>query len=419
MCASALLSSVPLASAHIEMVNPYAIRSKNNPANTANGLADYNMKSPLLADGSNFPCKGYQNDRPIAPVATYSAGSNYTLQLEGSATHNGGSCQLSLSYDNGKTFRVIKSMIGGCPLTLTYGFQIPAFAPSGSALLAWTWVNLSGNREYYMNCAEVAITGGPAAQSQSPNHRRHALRHVNSRRAPASSFDALPYLWKANIPPVNDCKTVESMQVVYPHPGPDVEYGSGVTPASPIFPGTCDAAGPPGPTYKDLPTTGGSGGSSSASASAGTTFSASSKASASTNSVVQKGPPSSSVSVSSISPSSTLKGSVIASIITASPSSKAVSSVSKSASAAVSASAYSTSTSAAALSTTTMSTATTGMAPSQSGTQPGAGSPCDSSGLLCLRNGTGFALCDHGYWHDMGSVAPGTACRDGAIGYAK
>lgn len=46
------------------------------------------------------------------------------MSLQGTAIHNGGSCQISLSYDNGKTFRVIKSFIGNwCALLL--------FRPSG------------------------------------------------------------------------------------------------------------------------------------------------------------------------------------------------------------------------------------------------------------------------------------------------
>ena len=56
--------------------------------------------------------------------------------------HNGGSCQLALSYDRGASWSVIKSFIGGCVRPLagadqTFRFTVPAGAPRGDALLAW------------------------------------------------------------------------------------------------------------------------------------------------------------------------------------------------------------------------------------------------------------------------------------------
>ncbi|GAB7357482.1 hypothetical protein MBLNU459_g0018t1 [Dothideomycetes sp. NU459] len=214
---------------------PYPVRSKYNPANGYQNI-DYSMTSPLLADGSNFPCKGYQNDRPATPVVTYTAGHKYNMTLAGSATHGGGSCQLSLSYDNGATFRVIQSMIGGCPLSSTYNFTIPSYVPSGEAIFAWTWQNMVGNREYYMNCAEVTI------QSSA------------SRKRDTSSFNSLPFIWKANIPGVNNCTTTASENPVYPEPGPVVLYSNGMTSSDPesSSPGECDAPTPYGKTYEDL-----------------------------------------------------------------------------------------------------------------------------------------------------------------------
>jgi hypothetical protein len=137
-----LFSSIALA--HVEMSWPYPLRSKFNTQGPQN-LVDYSMTSPLEASGANYPCKGYQANTPLDSVATLSAGQQYNMTLSGSATHNGGSCQISLSYDGGATFRVIKSIIGGCPLIETLNYQIPAFAPSGKALLAWTWQNHSGS----------------------------------------------------------------------------------------------------------------------------------------------------------------------------------------------------------------------------------------------------------------------------------
>lgn len=230
-----ILSLAPQVLAHMEMSWPYPLRSKYDPTNSYT-IIDYSMTSPLVMDGSNFPCKGYQNDRPIVNKATYQAGQTYNMTLAGSATHGGGSCQLSLSYDNGATFRVIQSMIGGCPLTSTYDFTIPSYAPDGNALFAWSWQNLQGNREFYMNCAEVDIAGSTASKRDD------------------TSFDDLPFIWKANLEGLNDCATTENVIPVYPEPGPVVIYGSGATSSSAATsdPGVCDAAKPFGQTYEYL-----------------------------------------------------------------------------------------------------------------------------------------------------------------------
>ncbi|KAK4506888.1 hypothetical protein PRZ48_000621 [Zasmidium cellare] len=210
---------------------------KFDPENKSYQDIDYSMTSPLDPDGSNFPCKGYQNDRPIRTTVTYAAGSTYNMTLAGTATHQGGSCQISLSYDNGATFRVIKSMIGGCPLVSTYDFTIPSYVPSGTALLGWTWQNEVGNREFYMNCAEVSIISGVS--------RRR-------RRDTYNSFESLPYIWKANLEGVNDCTTSEGEDPVYPNPGPDVVYGNGRSSSDSPTSGSCDSPTPYGQTYKDL-----------------------------------------------------------------------------------------------------------------------------------------------------------------------
>ncbi|GIZ39599.1 hypothetical protein CKM354_000297800 [Cercospora kikuchii] len=220
----------------MEMSWPYALHSKFNPANDYTAI-DYSMTSPLSADGSNFPCKGYQNDRPFAPVVTYVAGSTYNLTLAGTATHGGGSCQISLSYDNGATFRVIKSIIGGCPLASTYDFTIPSFVPEGDALLSWSWQNHAGNREMYQNCAQITIH-----PSTSQRRKRQSFK----------TLESLPFIWKANLEGVNGCATTERDDPVYPNPGPDVVYDDRHSASSVATSGTCDWPTPYGMTYKDL-----------------------------------------------------------------------------------------------------------------------------------------------------------------------
>jgi len=196
----ALVAAAGTALGHIEMSQPPALRSRFG-ADKSN--VDYSMTSPLLDDGSNFPCKGYHNDDPDgAPVATYRVGETNQVKLEGTATHGGGSCQLSLSYDNGKTFKVIESIIGGCPIDKVYDFKIPESAPEGKALFAWSWFNKVGNREMYMNCARVKIEGGTG-----------------------QGFDKLPDMYVANVG--NGKTTQEGDEVAFPNPGDNVIYGGG------------------------------------------------------------------------------------------------------------------------------------------------------------------------------------------------
>jgi LysM repeat protein len=190
--------------AHMEMTDPAPFRSKFNN-NTDPSKIDFDMSSPLKADGSDFPCKNYLVDfgTPAGnPTATWAAGSPQKVSLDDKAPHDGGSCQLSLSYDGGKTFRVIKSIEGGCVNPKggpeTFDFTVPADAKSGNAIFAWTWFNHTGNREMYMNCAAVTITG-----------------------TGTSTLDNRPEIFKANIN--NGCKTDEGTDVQFPNPGPDLQ----------------------------------------------------------------------------------------------------------------------------------------------------------------------------------------------------
>ena len=198
---------------------PSPMESKYDPyVNPAD--IDYSYTSPLNSDGSNFPCKGYQtNQEPT--VATYTAGQSYFVNITGTASHNGGSCQLSISYDGGRSFQVIHSMIGGCPLQSTYNFTIPAYAPSKSnAIFAWTWINHTGNREFYMNCAWVQINGGTEASYQQ--------------------WDQLPDIFVAQLPGINSCRVPEGTDLVYQQPGPEVEYNGGLNSTSSPWPENCE-----------------------------------------------------------------------------------------------------------------------------------------------------------------------------------
>ncbi|KAF9882676.1 hypothetical protein FE257_005650 [Aspergillus nanangensis] len=208
-----LLATGHFAAAHMELSWPYPLRSRFDPQADQSTI-DYSMTSPLLADGSNFPCKGYQDDTTWRATTTYTAGETYNMTLTGSATHGGGSCQLSLSYDDGATFKVIQSMIGGCPLQSKYDFTMPSDVANGQALFAWSWFNLVGNREMYMNCADVVISGGSGSV--------------------AAFESAYPDMFVANVG--NGCSSVEGQQTVFADPGAQVIYGAGLSATSPAFP---------------------------------------------------------------------------------------------------------------------------------------------------------------------------------------
>ncbi|KAH8908322.1 hypothetical protein BR93DRAFT_476887 [Coniochaeta sp. PMI_546] len=182
------------------------------------------QQSPLSTDGSNFPCQmtaggSYQSQGST----TMAKGSPQELAFIGQAVHGGGSCQVSITYDTAPTkdsvWKVIHSIQGGCPAKnqagnmgssasaadpFTYQFQIPDDVPTGNATIAWTWLNRIGNREYYMNCAPISITGSSGDKS---------------------NFDALPDMLVANIPAITTCTTegLEGSDYKYPNPGSSVD----------------------------------------------------------------------------------------------------------------------------------------------------------------------------------------------------
>ncbi|TGO27433.1 hypothetical protein BPAE_0042g00460 [Botrytis paeoniae] len=213
LCASVI-------NAHMSITWPLPFRSALNP-NAVQSQIDYSITAPLAASGANFPCK--YNDMGTAggkSVVTWSAGQTANWTVGTGAIHGGGSCQVALSYDSGKTFKVIHSYIGSCPTAVSSSadFTVPADAPAGEAMFAWTWQNQIGNREFYMSCAAVTIEG------------------TKARAAPAVAFSARPDLFLVNLG--NGCTSVEGKAVNYPNPGPDADV-TRKTSDSGTFTGTC------------------------------------------------------------------------------------------------------------------------------------------------------------------------------------
>ncbi|KAL6892300.1 hypothetical protein GGI43DRAFT_190939 [Trichoderma evansii] len=207
--AAVVLGLAAVANGHMEMSYPPPFRSKLN-ANYKDPNIDYSMTSPLADSGNNYPCKGYQTDLGTESgksVATWAPGGSYNFTIDGGANHAGGSCQASLSYDKGQTFKVIHSYIGECPPAgvSSWDFTVPADAPAGEALFAWTWFNNVGNREMYMNCAAVTIGAG-------------------KKRAASVPFASRPDIFVANVGPKgNGVLTVEGKDVEFPQPGNEVD----------------------------------------------------------------------------------------------------------------------------------------------------------------------------------------------------
>ncbi|KAJ2723527.1 hypothetical protein GGI07_002565 [Coemansia sp. Benny D115] len=174
-----------LVAGHVSIINPcprYSPVGENCPALPAGESMDTGEKainapiSSVTLGGTAMPlCR---HTTPYAtPSATWTAGQSVTIKFNPSAAiHSGGNCEFSISYDNGKTFAVIHQELRYCFLSskpsgltntasvLSYTFNLPADLPSSDkAVFAWSWVNASGNREFYMNCADVAIKGGSSS----------------------------------------------------------------------------------------------------------------------------------------------------------------------------------------------------------------------------------------------------------------
>ncbi|KKY24868.1 putative dna-directed rna polymerase [Diplodia seriata] len=175
--------------------------------------------SPLDNSGSDFPCKQRSGVYDISEMNNMKVGESQTLSFKGGATHGGGSCQVSVTLDAKPTkdsqWKVIHSIIGGCPTSeagnlsgdssydgaTKFNYTVPEGMPNGEYTLAWTWFNKIGNREMYMNCAPITVSGG------ADNN---------------DVYDKLPDMFVANLPR-ESCEVPDSMNMVFPNPGDSVE----------------------------------------------------------------------------------------------------------------------------------------------------------------------------------------------------
>lgn len=143
--------------AHMNLRLPIPRTHQDNPYTTASTV-DYDIMAPLNGADRPFACSGI---KPWPSIMTVKAGDSIPVQLEGSAPHDGGHCEFSISYDN-QNFVSLKTVLRECMRAegLTYAVPLPASMPPGKAVFSWTWVNAEGNREFYQNCADITVEGG-------------------------------------------------------------------------------------------------------------------------------------------------------------------------------------------------------------------------------------------------------------------
>ena len=389
------------------MLKPSPLRSTHNPYYNYSNY-DYSMTSPLSQDGSNFPCKGYLVDLASSSIVdSLSPSQKYTVDLGGSATHGGGSCQFSLSYDGGKTFGVIHSVIGGCPLESSYQFTIPSNLPTGKKVVfAWTWFNKIGNREMYMNCALVDVAGSQTAAI------------------------TVPKIFEANVFGPGTCNTVEGTEVVFDAPGDSVEYGgsyAGQHPSGSQLGGCANQV--------DAVIFQGSGGSSSASSShttwSSTSTTTSSRSTTSSSTTTTKYPSLHTTATSTRSSTSILTSTSLPSTCSTTGEVMcynggysykicvsgtfinigAVPQGNQCVDGKIIAVACTTST------PSTPGTVSTSSATSTTSTSTYTSTPetCINGNIMCGTTGKIWSMCSNGVYINMGSVAAGTTCIDGVI----
>lgn len=368
------------------------------------------ISSPLSPNGDNFPCQ-----RSVSfgegGATTMPLGSTQPISFTGSAVHGGGSCQISVTYDKNPSkstvWKVIHSIQGGCPMRnidanngndaslvspSKYSFTVPKDLPTGDAILAWTWFNKIGNREMYMNCAPITLTGGNARRGEDVLEARNATQLVERDQA---AFSALPNMFKANI---GNCVTKEGINLLFPNPGASVETNPDVRPHE-APPKECDtASGNPVPA--PVPS--------------------SSSAAAPSPTTTRGSQPSLPGGIFiTVSKSSTTTKASASSPPKPSTTSKATATTSKAATttkAAATTSGKAPTTSQAPVKTTTfivVPTKATATPPAQTGTSGAQSGPCTQEGRWNCIGGKSFQQCASGSWSTPQSLAAGTKCTAG------
>ncbi|KAF9348298.1 hypothetical protein BGX26_000274 [Mortierella sp. AD094] len=169
LATTTLFSLLTPTSAHMAISNPpgQAGPWSDDYTNTVHAWIGY--------EGKKFPCGGYKK----GPVTTYKAGEVIPVRFwnfgikdykkfpppsgVSQARHGGGACEFSLSYDGGKTWKVIGQYTKTCPdIYYEWPVMIPKNVPSctdsNKCLFAFSWTAYS-TPQFYHHCANVIIHG--------------------------------------------------------------------------------------------------------------------------------------------------------------------------------------------------------------------------------------------------------------------
>ncbi|KAF2641946.1 hypothetical protein P280DRAFT_489307 [Massarina eburnea CBS 473.64] len=226
---------------------PPALKGDNNP-NTQE--ADPFLNYPYGCCGKALPgtCHGHTDlidTDEGKPVVTWAPGQKVNFTLSGNkinsptenpvgGTHYGGSCQVGLSTDKGRTFKVATTWQGNCPLrdgtkdpsTQTFDFTVPADTPAGERVLfAWTWINRE--KEFNMNCASVTISGENSSPEQPETPASSAAPKPSTTAPRPNMLIAIDYAGA-------ECHSKGNpTELEFPDPGPNVVAGDGEYKLSP------------------------------------------------------------------------------------------------------------------------------------------------------------------------------------------
>ncbi|RAH48418.1 lytic polysaccharide monooxygenase AA11 family protein [Aspergillus brunneoviolaceus CBS 621.78] len=362
--------------------------------------------SPLAADGSDFPCKLRSNTYQVTEWNKAAVGESMPLTFQGSAVHGGGSCQISLTTDleptKDSSWMVIKSFEGGCPANVdgnlpanpngvdpySFNYTIPEGITPGKYTLAWTWFNRIGNREMYMNCAPLEVTGG------SSSKRSRVMPKLEER---SSSF---PPMFVAN---VNGCTTKEGVDIRFPQPGADVQYLGEASNLAPEGSAACTGTA----TFGGAGDTS-SGTSSGTSSSSGSGSGAASSAAAAVSSAVVAN---ANANTGSYSASTTTAAANTA--YAAPPAASSASSGSASGSSAGSPSGTSSGASSGASPQASAGSGSSGPDSTSTSTSGALSGSCSTEGQWNCINGSSFQRCANGKWTASQAMASGTQCTPG------
>ncbi|KAG0026853.1 hypothetical protein BGZ81_006057 [Podila clonocystis] len=175
-----LVTLVASASAHMGLLYPpprggIGTKQYNGRFHTWIGFKDskWTMRFPCggyapsgkvtaMKAGQVIPVRFYASGMKSKDIATQPKLVSPSRQFS-QARHGGGTCEFSLSYDGGKTFRLIGRYTRSCPdAYYKWPVRIPKNVPScntkNKCLFVWSWT-ANVLPQYYQNCADIRLTG--------------------------------------------------------------------------------------------------------------------------------------------------------------------------------------------------------------------------------------------------------------------